>query len=165
MGRASVWSNSDGLAVGFGTRSETRGCAFRVADNGATQKLYVDVDLVADLGTSIAATDDFIVYGPVIPNGAVILSGSTKVTEAAAGGTDIDIGLYDKDGTVVDADGIDAAIATASLTLGAEVAADGADINTAVATTGGVKLGVIRTGTFTAGKVVIEVEYAVPNVG
>lgn len=163
MGRATVWTNSDGLAVGFGTRTPTQGCAFAISDNGATQKLYCDFDW-SDLDTSLSTTSDFIVYGPVIPNGAVILSATLKVTEAFTSGTDIDIGLYDKDGAAVDAAGIDAAVLTAALTLGAEIACDGADINTVVATTGGVKVGVIRTGTYDAGKAVLEVEYALPNV-
>lgn len=161
MGRASVWSNSDGLAVGFGTRTETTGGSFRVADNGNTEKLYAEFGY-ADLDTSLSTTSDFIVYGPVIPNGALILSATLKVTEAWTTGTDIDIGLYDSDGAAVDAAGIDAAVLTAALTLGAEIACDGADINTVVATTGGVKVGVIRTGAYDAGKAVLEVEYKLP---
>lgn len=162
MARDNFWSNKDGLAVGFGTRTPTTSGAFRVDQGGSTEVLHAEFDW-SDLDTSLSTTSDFIVYGPVIPNGAVILSATLKVTEAFAGGTDIDIGLYDKDGSAVDADGIDAAVATASLTLGAEIACDGADVNTVVATTGGVKVGVIRTGTFTAGQAVLEVEYKVPQ--
>lgn len=162
MGKASVWSNKDGLAVGFGPRTETTACGFRIAPgDGQTEKLYVNFGY-ADLDTSLSTTSDFIVYGPVIPNGALILSATLKVTEAWTTGTDIDIGLYDEAGAAVDAAGIDAAVAAGALTLGAEIACDGADVNTVVATTGGVKLGVIRTGAFDAGKAVLEVEYKIP---
>lgn len=163
MSRDTYWDNGDGLVVGFGTRTVDRH-AFKINDSyGATQKLYMDFDW-SDLGTSLAATDPQLTQGPVIPSGAVLLSATIKVTEAFAGGTDIDVGVYNSEtGAVVDAAGIDAAVATASLTLGAEIACDGADINTAVGVDS--KIGVIRTGTFTAGKAVLEVEYAVPNAG
>lgn len=161
MGKASVWSNKDGLAVGFGPRTETTGCGFRVSDNGSTEKLHVRFGY-GDLDTSLSTTSDFVVYGPVIPNGALILSATLKVTEAWTTGTDIDIGLYTDAGAAVDVAGIDAAVLTAALTLGAEIACDGADINTVVATTGGVKVGVIRTGAYDAGKAILEVEYMIP---
>ena len=162
MGKATVWSNSDGLAVGFGTRSVTTSGAFGISDNGSTQKLHCEFDW-SDLDTSLSTTSDFIVYGPVIPNGAVILKSTLKVTEAFTSGTDIDIGLYDKDGAAVDAAGLDAAVITANLTLGAEIDGDGSDVNTVVATTGGVKVGVIRTGVFDAGQAVLEVEFKTPQ--
>jgi hypothetical protein len=161
MGKASVWSNSDGLAVGFGPRTETTGAGFRVSDNGSTEKLHVEFGY-ADCDTALSTTSDFIVYGPAIPNGALILSATLKVTEAWTTGTDIDIGLYTDAGAIVDVDGIDAAVLTAALTLGAEIACDGADVNTVVATTGGVKVGVIRTGAYDAGKAILEVEYMIP---
>jgi hypothetical protein len=157
-----VWSNSDGLAVHFGTRDVTTTGSHRIADNGATEKLYMYIT-GTDLADAVSATSDQIVYGPVIPNGATILSATLKVNTAftSGGSAVLDLGLYDKDGSIVDDDGIDAAIAVASLTLGAEIAADGADINTVVATTGGVKLGAsYDTAAFTAGEAILEVEYA-----
>ena len=133
----SKWTNSDGLVVHFGTRDVTTTGGFRVADNGATEKVYMTIK-GTDLADAVAATDDQIIYGPVIPNGATILSATLKVDTAftSGGSAVLDLGLYDKDGTIVDDDGIDAAVAVASLTLGAEIACDGADVNTVVATTG-----------------------------
>jgi hypothetical protein len=162
MSRDAYWDNKDGLVVGFGTRTVDRH-AHKIADNGPTQKLYMDFDW-SDLGTSLAATDPQLTQGPVMPSGAVVLSATIKVTEAFAGGTDIDLGTYNSEtGAAINAAGIDAAVLTAALTLGAEIACDGAIINTALAADS--KLGVISTGTFTAGKAVVEVEYAVPNDG
>ena len=159
MARDNVWTNSDGLAVGFGTRTSTTTGGSKLAAGSKTSKLYLDIK-ATDLNTALATSEDQFVYGPTIPNGAILLSATLKVTEAFAGGTDIDIGLYNaSSGAAVDADGIDAAVVTANLTLGAEIAGDGADINTAVATSEGVKVCAIRTGTFTAGKAVLEVEF------
>ena len=157
----SVWVNSDGLAVGFGTRAKTTTGGFRLSSNGATEKLFFRF-VGTDLAASVAAADDQIVYGPVIPNGATILSSTLKVSTAftSGGSATLDIGLYDKDGAEVDANGLDAAVAVAALTLGAEIAGDGLDVNTVVATSGGVKVGVsYNTAAFTAGEAVLEVEY------
>jgi hypothetical protein len=162
MSRANNWSNDDGLVVGFGTRTVVTTGGFALDSEGPTQKVFMDIEW-SDLDTALSVTSDQFVYGPTIPNGALILSATLKVTEAFASGTDIDIGVYNSAGTAVDAAGIDAAVLTAALTLGAEIACDGADVNTVVATAGGVKVGVIRTGAFDAGKAVLEVEYATPK--
>lgn len=161
MSRNAVWSNKDGLVVGFGARTEVTSGSSKGSANGPTEKLVLKVR-GEDLADAVSATGDQIVQAPVIPNGATILSATIKVTEAFVGATAVlDVGLYDKDGTIVDDDGIDAAVAVAALTLGAEIACDGADVNTVVATTGGVKVAAsYDTAAFTAGEAIIEVEYA-----
>lgn len=161
MARDSVWSNGDGLVVGFGTRTTVKTGSHVIGEHGATEKVYLRIR-GEDLADAVSATGDQIVQAPVIPNGATILSATIKVTEAFVGATAVlDVGLYDKDGTIVDDDGIDAAVAVAALTLGAEIACDGADVNTVVATTGGVKVAAsYDTAAFTAGEAIIEVEYA-----
>lgn len=162
MARNAIWSNSDGLAVGFGTHDVVTSGSYAIQDDGATQKLYMKFR-GEDLADAVSATGDQIIQAPSIPNGATILSATLKVTEAftSAGSAVLDIGLYNSAGTAVDDDGIDAAYAVASLTLGAEVACDGADINTVVATTGGVKVGAsYDTAAFTAGEAILEVEFA-----
>jgi hypothetical protein len=94
-----------------------------------------------------------------VPANAVIKSAHIRVLTAAAGGTSYDFGLYQPDGTVIDADGIDAAVATAALTAGAHIACDGALIGASIGADAG-QLVVAATGTFTAGKfqVVLELE-------
>jgi hypothetical protein len=165
MGKATVWSNSDGLAVGFGTRTVTTSGSSRAAQNGPTEKLNF-VFRGEDLADAVSTTSDAILYAPVIPNGAVILSATLKVTETfvtASSGV-LDIGLYTDAGATVDDDGIDAAVAATALTVGAEIACDGADVNTVVATTGGVKVAAsYDTDDFTAGEAILEVEYATPS--
>lgn len=162
MARNSLWANKDGLSVGFGTRTVVTSGSSRAKTHGLTEKIFL-VFRGEDLADAVAATGDMMDHAPVIPNGATILSATLKVTEAftSGGSAVLDLGLYDKDGSVVDDDGIDAAVAVAALTLGAEIACDGADVNTVVATTGGVKLGAsYDTAAFTAGEAVLEVEYA-----
>lgn len=164
MSRASVWSNSDGLAVGFGPRTETKSGSVRHAEGGPVEKLVLRFR-GEDLADAVSATSDQIVYAPVIPNGATIVKATLKVIEAFVGASAVlDLGVYDKDGSIVDDDGIDAAIATATLVLGAVITCDGADIATAVATSGGVKIAAsYDTAAFTAGEAVLEVEYATPQ--
>ena len=152
MSRDAVWVNSDGLAVGFGTRTEATTYSSRIGDNGKTEKVHLTIK-GTDLADAVATSEDQVIHGVVIPNGATILSATLKVSEAfTSGGAGVlDIGVYDKDGTIVDDDGIDAAVAIAALGLG---------VNTVVATTGGVKIcASYDTAAFTAGKATLEVEY------
>lgn len=73
---------------------------------------------------------------------------------AFVGGTSYNIGLYQEDGTVIDADGIDAAVATAAIdAVGETVVCDGALVGGTVGI--GTAAGSVRvaaTGTYTAGK-------------
>ena len=162
MARNAIWSNSDGLAVGFGTRTALTTGSNRVAENGMLESLYLVIK-ATELTDAVSATTDQVIHAPIIPNGATIMSATLNFTTAfttSASGT-LDIGVYDKDGGIVDDDGIDAGVAAGALLLGAEIACDGADVNTVVATTGGVKIcASYDTGVFTAGEGILEVVYA-----
>jgi hypothetical protein len=99
-----------------------------------------------------------------IPSGAYIKEATLVVEQTFAGATaTLDIGVYAAaDDSVVDDDGIDAAIAVASLTAGAVIACDGADIGTVTAQES--KLGAsYDTAAFTAGRATLTVVYTVPN--
>lgn len=118
--------------------------------------LVVDVDLTADIAP--VAND------PFIPAGAYIKSATAVVTEAAVGGTNVNIGLSSlaADGTVsvIDADGIDQTVATAALAANKAVVCNGALVGgadtigaaNAYVTTG-------ATGTYTAGEFKLVIEY------
>jgi hypothetical protein len=173
--RDAVWDNDDGLVVGFGNRSTTRS-SYRVNNTENYQSIFWDFDWSDLPTTSVAATDDQLVHGPAIPNGAVIVSAHLTVTEAFAGGTSITFGVYNADtAAAVDADGIIQAEVLADIDAVGDIvnytianagaSGAGADIGTVVATTAGVKVAGFATGTFTAGKALLEVRYTVPNVG
>ena len=163
MGKASVWSNNDGLAVGFGTRTETSHCAYKLDDEGELSTIYLRFK-GEDLGDAVAATDDAVVYGPVIPNGSTIIDATLEVIEAFDSAGDagvLDIGLYTPAGSEVDDDGIDSAVAQAAIdAIGDTIACDGADVATVVATAGGVKVAAsYDTAAFTAGEAVLKVRF------
>lgn len=99
--------------------------------------------------------NDMLAY---IPANSFIEAAYLKVDVAWAGGTSIDIGLAQKDGTVIDADGIDAAVATAALTANAVIDCDGALVGASVGTADAV-LEVGATGTYTAGEATLVVRY------
>jgi hypothetical protein len=96
-----------------------------------------------------------------VPANARILKATLRVLTAFAGGTSYNVGLYTEAGAAIDADGIDAAVAlTAIDAVGDAVLCDGALVNALVgigAAAG--QLVVAATGTFTAGKAVLEVEF------
>jgi hypothetical protein len=151
------------LAVGFGPRESVfTGSYVQTHDAaGGKMKLYYRFR-GEDLADAVSATSDAIVQAPVIPNGSLILGATLEVVEAFAGSSAVlDIGVYDSAGTAVDDDGIDAAIAVTSIdALGDTIACDGADINTIVATSGGVKIAAsYDTAAFTAGEALLTVEY------
>ena len=95
---------------------------------------------------------------PQIPAGSYIKSAQLEVLEAMTGtlGT-WDIGLYEPDGTVVDLDGIDVAVAQAALVADAWIACDGALIGTGIGVDSQVV--VAEGGTVTAGKARLIIEY------
>ena len=141
--RNTVWDNKDGLVVGFGTRSSTR-APHRKNDEGALQSIYMDFDWSDLPVTSVAATDDQLVHGPVIPSGAVVVSAHLTVVEAFAGGTNINFGMYNAEtAAVVDADGLIQAEVTADIDAIGDIvnytiastgaSAGGADLGTVVA--------------------------------
>lgn len=145
------WTNADGLTV---LMHDEQGA---VKDGGAaavqaTKQLVVKLDLTANKG--VAANDAF------IPAGAYITKAHLVVTTAAAGGTSINFGLANAAGTAIDADGIDAAVATAALAANKGVACDGALVGgTATVGAADAYVTTANTGTFTAGAATLVIEY------
>lgn len=118
--------------------------------------LVVDVDLTADI--SPVAND------PFIPAGSYIKSATAVVTQAAAGGTSVNIGLSslasDGTATAIDADGIDAGVLTAALAANLAVVCNGALVGgTAGVGAANAYVTTAATGTFTAGKFKLVIEY------
>lgn len=155
------WTNNDGLKILFGTEQATQGYGGVVKHDGEGVIVRWDLDssLFASTDTKYLILDN--VY---LPAGAIIREASLYVTTGFVGsGATLDIGLVRKDGTEIDYDGIDAAIAVTALdTIGERVSCDGA----LVASTGGGALGYdgylcidTDTATFTAGKAQLYIKY------
>ena len=163
MPRDGVWDNKDGLVVGFGTRTPTYTGSYSVAsDNrsGISQLVYRFRG--EDLNDAVAVTEDQAIMAPVIPNGSLILGATLYITEAFVGATGVlDIGVYNgATEAAVDDDGIHsvgiAYIDSAPVTI----TCTGADLNTTVATTGGVKIcASYDTAAFTAGEAIVVVNF------
>jgi len=91
-----------------------------------------------------------------IPANATIVSSKWITGTAWAGGTSLNVGLYQGDGTVIDADGLDAAITPT--TAGAVIDGNGALVGASIGANAG-ELTVAATGTYTAGTATVIVEY------
>jgi hypothetical protein len=115
------WTNSDGLEVRF-TGPEAGATGAGVSTLGSVKNLVLDFDFA----TAVTAAADG--HEAFIPAGSYIKSATLVVTTAAtsSGTATLTIGLAQKDGTVIDADGIDATIALADLAAAKVVKCDGA---------------------------------------
>lgn len=161
MSRENVWTNSDGLRVGFGTRAISKTIGAQPSLGGQRQQVVVTI-----LGTDLADVDVARqkAHGVVIPAEALLESAKLYVTTAFAGVNAVmDIGVY-KAGTAGtdNDDGIDVAVATASLGDNVVIACDGATIGTVL--DAAYKVGVTYdTAAFTAGEATLVVEYVVQS--
>lgn len=157
MSRSNYWTNDDGLKVGFGTRTPEDKIAGLTRTAGAVEQVVLDFDY-DDLPV-VGGSDTQVLS---IPAGSQIVSSKLNVKTAAAGGTSYNIGLYQADGTVIDADGIDAGVLTAALTAGAWIENDGALVGASIGSAAG-QIVVAATGTFTAGSYRLVIEYIKPK--
>ena len=160
MSRASTWTNNDGLVVGFGARDSKNPNAATVRTQGNINVMQFpfDYDEVLVIGTDVPGTSGKSIP---VPANAVVLRGNIRVTTAFAGGTDVDFGFMNAAGTAIDADGLDASIATAALDAGDVVEFDGALIGDSVGSADAY-FGVVYNGSYTAGQGVITIEYELP---
>ena len=128
---------------------------------------------VPALGVSVLeyqfSFDDLPVSGvdaliPRIPAGSVIRSSILTVVTAMTGtvGT-ITMGLEQPDGTAIDVDGLDAAVAQAVLIAKASIVGDGALVGVGIGAAEGQVI-VTTGGTVTAGKFILRVEFEPLNL-
>lgn len=115
MNKASIWSNKDGLAVGFGPRSVESNSAAALSQGGVEQEVVMKV-----VGSGLAATPTAaqLANTAVIPAGAQINSVRVVVDTAFVGGTSVDLGGYTLADANDDEDGFIAALLTATLAAG-----------------------------------------------
>lgn len=162
MKKSVIWTNSDGLAVGFGPRDVETTYSAKLSVGGNRQQVVMRIKL-SELADTIDAND--LINAPVIPAGAVLETARLFMETAAVGATAVlDIGIAKaSDGTDIDDDGIDVAIATATLVDGYTVACDGAKLGTELAYASKVYAS-YDTAAFTDGVAVLTVEYVCPAV-
>lgn len=164
------WYNDDGLLVHFDQRDASSIMAGpRTA--GVLRHMVVDFnyDNLPNFTTDSdndGTNDAFSGQDPFLPAGAVITRVWLVVTTSFAGGTSYDVGLYDEDGTVIDADGLIAAAAVADMTAGDVVKGAGALVD-GTSTIGGSNAYLVAaaTDTFTAGAGKLYIEYLPVGVG
>lgn len=161
MARSDVWTNQDGLQVGFGTRDSHNVEDARVHTLGRTKEaeLRIDHSTVAGLATGTAPTSKSF----EIPAGSVVRSAKLVVIEGFSDLTSIVVGTKGSDGVTEDADGLIASTALANInTAGQSVEGAGAQIND-VATDEALYVSLDVTGTApTAGEAALVVEYDEP---
>jgi hypothetical protein len=153
--------NADGLYI---KRAED---AFKDAEVGVVSQ-FGDVQRTK---IEIKAEDldgdavNFPSFAHKIRKGTMVLGGRLIVREAFVGGTSIAVGTYDLDQTTADdADGFLTAATgvTASLTANAEIALDGALVDTTLTD---LKMYAVTTvGTFTAGWATVEIDWIADGV-
>lgn len=176
---ADSWFNPDGLAVhGYVDHDATYNHVRTPASKGGMIKeAVIDYDLallVANGGNSFTtdrtnsgAATGFSGGDVRLPALSSILRCTVVATESAAGGTSLKIGVYNEDGTAIDDDGIGTAteLVTANLAAGKRVFGNGALVAATAGTAGLATeafIGITSTGTFTAGRGRIVIEYIDP---
>jgi hypothetical protein len=150
------WVNNDGLEVLFGGSKAEHRKGGDINTSGALNEVRVLLT-----GTDVPSTDAPIDKRITLPSGAyideVVLNVTTAFTSGGSATLDIGLMLDDNDGTYSTSDdnGIDAAIAVATLADNFRVVCNGAQINTTVTdSTNGLPLVVsygYNTAAFTAG--------------
>lgn len=174
MATNGTWVTPEGVVVKYADYwvkgNQSKSGAIKTFGN--TREVEVDI-LLTDLvdGTvnfdidrdNDGTLDGFSPNNALIPANATIISAEVFTEVAAAGGTDIVVGLFQADGTAVDANGL----VTATEGVLANMSSAGEKITGAGALIGlgtgaaDSHIGVTPNGTFTSGKVRVIVTYAV----
>lgn len=168
-----LWTNADGLQVRFGTEGSaySRVKAKIVKTEGNVNELVLDFTYSNLPGFDADADNDgtldsFDVNNEYIPANSFILDSRLYAISDWTGTSTptMTIGLYQRDGTVIDADGIDATIAEAALDTGDVVACDGAlATNIGVGANDAFVRVVAAAGTYTAGRAKLVIRFTSNN--
>lgn len=148
--------NADGLVTRTGRDQGSRGSRAGVTSSlGKIQELCFEVALAGAARTTFTmdrnrdgTNDGFSGLDTPIPTGARIISQRIITVETPAGGTSFQVGTFTEAGAVVVADGIRTA-----------AGGDGSQINTQA--TQNLFVAMTTTGTYTAGRVKVIVEYMI----
>lgn len=159
MSRQNLWTNSDGLIVGFGTHSIDGNGAVKPSVMGDVQQIRLKITGTALLDAAVPNALEA-ANSAVIPSGAYVKGIYFAVTTAftSGGSAVLDIGTVGLDGVIVDDDGILAGTAVATLVANYDTATGGALVGTKL-TSAQVVYASYDTAAFTAGEGVLVVEY------
>lgn len=166
MNKNSIWTNADGLYVGFGPRKvESNTASTVVAGDSQTRKVIMKV-VGAEVPSAAGARE--LANSVVIPAGSNIKSVRVLVDAAFTGGTSLDLGGFTVAGVADNEAGFIAALLTATLAAGydetytaAAANKGGAYLGTKLATT--VKVAPsYNTSAFTTGVATVTIEYETP---
>jgi hypothetical protein len=165
MNKKSIWTNKDGLYVGFGPRGvETNSAAALTTDDGNVRKVVLRLN-----GPTLgAASAKELANAAVIPAGSNIKSVRVVVHSAFTGGTSVSIAGFTTADASDSATGFLNAVVTATLVAGYD-----ATLTAPGAGAGGGYLGTIlasnikpvptAAGTYGAGDATVTIEYDVPT--
>jgi len=148
MANQAKWTNPDGLEVYFNALKADNTVPASVG-HGSHGRKTIEAMIDAPL---VGADVEIDGRGVVIPAGSRVVSATLYVSEAftSAGAAVLNVGLYRLDGTAEDADGLDAAVASAALSIGTVLEMDGAMVGTVTSQT--VRIAVdYTTAAYTAG--------------
>lgn len=151
----------NGVRNWYGSRSTEDKLPAMIKTEGYEKTMVIDFNY-DDLPTESA--DGSMVIA--IPADSMITSAKIHVQTAFSSGTpatdNLHFGLYQSDGTVIDADGIDAGVTVATLAEDAWIECDGALVGAGIgAADGQVRVAVVA-GTLTAGTARLIVNYIQP---
>jgi hypothetical protein len=161
------WQNDDGLTVRFGQDQarETQSLMAKTVQSGPKEYMVVDINFddlptyTTDLNND-GTNNGFSDQDAYIPAGSYITKATLIVETLFAGGTSYNIGLYNQAGSVIDADGIDAAVALTVIDGANDVVVCNGDLVAGILSiSADAYLVVAATGTFTAGKAKLVIEY------
>ena len=164
-----LFTNADGLQIRYGREASgyARPKVTKVCLGGTREQITVEFTFNTLPGFDADANNDgtldsFDLNNVYIPANSVIHSSVLFATSDWTGTSTptMTIGLYQRDGTVIDADGIDAVIAEAALDTNDVVVCDGAlATNANVGTADAFVRVVAAAGTYTAGAAKLVIEY------
>ena len=151
------YTNADGLYVRTfrdqGAKSDT-GTVIEPIVKYYTRRIS-DATAIGTAAPTPSPDDAFIPSGAVITRAYIVVD--TAFT--SGGSAALNVGLYQADGTAIDADGIDATVAVAALSADAVIECDGADVGTKVGANDAYIEVDYDTAAFTAGAATVVVEY------
>ncbi len=165
-----TWTNPDGLQVPFGQDQarETKSIPGKTT-TPVTEYLVVDINFddlptfTADLNND-GTLNGFSDSDAYIPAGAYITKASLIITTLFAGGTSYDIGTYQQDGSTIDVNGIDAAVALTVMDGANDVVICNGDLVAGILSLDNDSYIVVAaTGTYTAGVAKLVIEYLQVN--